>query len=156
MVSVAHLTELRFPPCENIIEAQKVVSRVLELPIGERLWPNCLGRPIRNASFVDVSEFLSKMNKAIGKHSVDSPEKAMSLGTAARTRSKLNAKFPTRPSLSVLSVSSDSGVGPKGAEDVELNSGLLYTEGIHYMFSLLVYFGSKLSQTVLYTSFLIT
>ncbi|XP_063945074.1 uncharacterized protein LOC135151216 [Daucus carota subsp. sativus] len=118
--------ELSFELEEGNIEAEKVVSKILELPIAERLWPNCLGRPIKNASFVDVSEFLNKMNKAVIRHGIGSPEKAMPQGAAARTRSKLNPKPLTRPSLSVLSVSSDSGVGPTNGGDCELDSGLLY------------------------------
>lgn len=109
------------------------------MPIAERLWPNCLGRPIKNASFVDVSEFLNKMNKAVIRHGIGSPEKAMPQGAAARTRSKLNPKPLTRPSLSVLSVSSDSGVGPTNGGDCELDSGLLYDKGICHLFSLLFY-----------------
>ena len=156
MGTPACLTELQFPPCENISEAEKVIAKIFALPIGERLWPNCLNRPFRNASFVDVAEFVKKMNKALVKHSTSSPEKVISQGAAARTRGKLNARFSTNPPLSVLSVSSDSGIGPKGAGDAELNSGLLYADGTHYLFNLLVYFDSKLSQTVLYTSLFIT
>lgn len=82
------LRELRFFPCENESEAEKVVAKILALPIGKRLWPNWLNRPIRNASFVDVAEFSNKMSKAIVKHDGDTIEGMSTKGTASRLRSK--------------------------------------------------------------------
>ena len=35
--------------------AQNVVDKIVSLPIEDRIWPNCLGRPVRNASPVDVA-----------------------------------------------------------------------------------------------------
>ena len=66
---------------------------------GERVWPNCLNRPIRNASFVDVTEFSNKMSKEMVKHDGDTIERMSAKGTASRTRSKKVAVSSSRHSL---------------------------------------------------------
>ena len=55
------------------MSATDVVGKILSLPVIDRLWPNCLNRPIRNASPVDVEDFIKKMHKAAGKSIVYAP-----------------------------------------------------------------------------------
>ena len=69
------------------MSAINVVGKILSLPVVDRLWPNCLNRPIRNASPMDVEDFIKKMYKAVGKSIVYAPATTPH-PTASRTRSK--------------------------------------------------------------------
>lgn len=89
------------------------MNKILALPIGDRLWPNCLNRPIRNAGFVDVKDFANKMNKVIVKHYPRVGERASLSGLANRTRGKQILTPSARPSVSIHSLSSGSDDTPK-------------------------------------------
>lgn len=68
--------------------AKDSVKKILEPPVVDRLWPNCLHRPIRNPSLVDVEYFAHKLKKAPAKIDVGISGKALTKSVASRTRSK--------------------------------------------------------------------
>lgn len=58
------LADCDFDFDEDNNEAKAIVAKICALPIGERLWPNYLGRPIRNAGQVNVEDFASGLKKS--------------------------------------------------------------------------------------------
>ncbi|XP_017216138.2 uncharacterized protein LOC108193822 isoform X2 [Daucus carota subsp. sativus] len=113
----------RSTPFDNKNEtAKEIVEKIMSLPVGDRIWPNCLGRPIRNSSPVDVDEFIRKMEadeRALGKQA--------SKTVAARTRSRAVA-VASRMSSTPQTVSSDSLESPKTEKGLEASSSRLFAK----------------------------
>ncbi|KAL8156744.1 hypothetical protein AgCh_001737 [Apium graveolens] len=66
-----------FEPDQNITSARVTVEKIRALAPGERIWPNCLGRPIWNVRTVDVDDFVAKVKKKLvirDEESEDSPK----------------------------------------------------------------------------------
>ena len=102
-----------------------IVGKILSLPVVDRLWPNCLNRPIRNASPVDVEDFIKKMHKAAGKSIVYVPSSTPH-PTASRTRSKQSGAKPT---LSTQSISSGSPDTSAPVTTLAVGSGQQFAKG---------------------------
>ena len=122
----------RSTPFDNKNEtAKEIVEKIISLPVGDRIWPNCLGRPIRNSSPVDVDEFIRKMEadeRAL--------ERQASKTVAARTRSRAVAAV-SRMSSTPQTVSSDSLDSPKMEKGLEASSGRIFAKGTSCFLSLL-------------------
>ncbi|KAL8125609.1 hypothetical protein AgCh_013038 [Apium graveolens] len=108
------------------VVVRDVVENILGLPVGDRLWPNCLHSPIRNASLVNVDDYILKTSKLMKKSEIDGDEKAAIRSAASRTKNKLTITPIVKLSDSVLSLSSDS---PKdGGTHLEMSSGHAYAK----------------------------
>lgn len=107
---------------EDNESAKSIVDKILALPDKERLWPNCLNRPIRNATHVNMDEYFEKSSKAVVKYEGATSEKPVSKSAAGRTRSKQPVTILT-PSKSMMSVSSESGDSPKVEMGIQLSVG---------------------------------
>lgn len=104
------------------------------------MWPNCLNRPIRNARFVDVGDFTSKIGKAIIKHGGKFSKKLALKSAASKTRSKQFATPTNKDSTHVQCLSSESQGSPKTEKGLEMSSVRIYAKGICYIFNLTTYF----------------
>lgn len=103
--------------------AKEIVEKIVSLPLEDRVWPNCLGRPVRNSSPVDIEEFKRKMEaeeQALGRE--------QSRTVAHRTRSRAVAAT-TRLSSTPQTVSSDSLESPKTEKGLEVSSSRLFAKG---------------------------
>lgn len=106
------------------------MSKILDLPIGERLWPNCLNRPIRNSSRVRVDDFIARSGKLCLKQEVGMSERVIPRSAASRTRSKQVSTPIVKGSQSIQDLSSKSQDSPQDQKDVEMSSGRRYAKGI--------------------------
>ena len=61
------LTECTIESVVDDVKAEEIVAEIVKLPLVDRVWPNCLGRAIRNSGLVDVNQFSAKLAKSIGK-----------------------------------------------------------------------------------------
>lgn len=102
--------------------AKGIVDKILALSTRYRLWPNCLDRPVHNASHVNVGECYDKLNNAVVKYDGSDSEMPVAKSVPTRTRRKLPTHAPKR-SRSVLSASFDSEDSPEAEKGVELSSG---------------------------------
>lgn len=93
---------------ENNTSAKVITEKIMTLPIADRLWPNCLNRPIKNASMVDVDDYSINVRKIGSKLDRCSSEMFGAKGAAARTRSKLFTFVP-KPSFSIQSIAELGG-----------------------------------------------
>ncbi|XP_074351915.1 uncharacterized protein LOC141691070 [Apium graveolens] len=81
------------------------------------------------AGLVDVDDFILKMKKSKGKIDVDDSDKVVPKSAASRTRSRLMIKPIINPSISVLSLSSESRESPKDeGKNIEMSSGRIYAK----------------------------
>ncbi|KAL8099550.1 hypothetical protein AgCh_031986 [Apium graveolens] len=72
---------------DNYIAAKEITEKICNLPVGEKLWPNYLDHPIRNASRVNIVKFTNKMNKGTAKVEGSMSETPKNKGAAIGTRS---------------------------------------------------------------------
>lgn len=113
---------------------------ILALPIEDRIWPNCLGRPVRNSSPVDMKEFLARMNKAPVMCEGETSERMPSKSVANRTRSKVTTP-KSKTSCSVRTLYSDSLDSPRTEEGgLEISSSRTYVRGTRTFYSLTLQF----------------
>lgn len=126
-------SEPLFAPDPDNEASKGVVDKIVSLSIEDRIWPNCLGRPVRNASPVDVAEWIKKGKfKEEGETSEIPPVKTV----ANRTRSKVNVAI-SRASSTPETLSSDSHESPKTEKGLEMSSGRIFAKGILYSVKLL-------------------
>ena len=94
---------------DDDVKTKEIVNKILQLPLGDRLWPNCLGRVVRNSSPVNVEEYASRLNLEVEVEDGDDDQsKSVPVKTIAqRTRSKAIAAA-VKTSGSVQSLSSSS------------------------------------------------
>ena len=111
------------------MSAIDVVGKILSLLVVDRLWPNCLNRPIRNASPVDVEDFIKKMHKAAGKSIIYAPA-STPYPTASRTRSKQTGSKHT---LSTQSISSGSPDTSALVMTLAVGSGQQFAKGTRHL-----------------------
>lgn len=100
------------------------------LPVADRLWPNCLNRPIRNAGKVNIDDFVVKMNKSPLNYDAGTSEKIVHKTAASRTQNKKDTTPIASNSQSVQSLSSESQESPKSIEHMEMRSDRIYANGI--------------------------
>lgn len=75
------------------VKAKEIAEKIMALPVSDRLWPNCLNKPIKNASMIDVGDFTSKIKKTAPRVDGDVSDATGNKGAAARTRSKSSFKM---------------------------------------------------------------
>lgn len=85
---ILYCVDLEFEFNENNSDAKAMVDKIRKPPVGDRLWPNCLSRPIRNASRVNIDDFVAKSGKLLGKSEDGTSEKPMHRPTTSMTRNK--------------------------------------------------------------------
>lgn len=127
------MLDLNFTFDPNNLAAKETVSKILALPIEDRIWPNCLGRPVRNSSPVNISEYV---RKGKFKEEGDASEMAPARTVANRTRSKA-VVATSRASSTPQTLSSDSHESPKTVKGLEMSSGRIFAKGIRYSIKML-------------------
>lgn len=55
--------DLKFGCDKNDTAASVIVGKISDLLIGDRLWPNCLNRPIRNSIRMKIDDFMARFSK---------------------------------------------------------------------------------------------
>ncbi|KAL8110191.1 hypothetical protein AgCh_026055 [Apium graveolens] len=111
---------------ESNTSTKVIIEKVMALPVEDRLWPNCLNRPIRNSGTVDVEDFIIKMKKAKTTGVVERP---IIDSAANMTRSKVTINTPlTKSSHSVQSLSSETLENPKDDKGIEMSSSRIYAK----------------------------
>lgn len=115
-----------FDPDNKI--AKEVVKKIMSLPIEDRIWPNCLGRPVRNSSPVNIAEYISKGKY---KEECDVSEVMPLKPVVNKTRSKVNVTT-SRASSTPQTLSSDSDESPKSEKGLEMSSSRKFAKGIRY------------------------
>ena len=126
--------------------AKQIVDKIMHLPLGDRLWPNCLGRTIRNSSVVNIEEYANRLGMAV--ESDDDQSRSATVRTVAqRTRSKAVASV-AKSSRSVQSLSSSSSDSLKTELGLEVSSERLFAKGIHKLFSVLSFFVLSISLSI--------
>ena len=132
-----HLVDPDFSFSDDNVEATQIVDKILNLPLGDRIWPNCLGRPIKHSSPVDVEEYARRMHKVI--HSDGDQSKSLPAKTVAqRTRSKAVVSG-VKTSGSIQTLSSESLDSPRTEQDLEVSSERVYAKGIRTLFKLFIF-----------------
>ena len=139
--------EVKFDVDEDDHTVSEVVRKLRALPVGERLWPNCLGRPIRNSSVVDVKDFISKLNKSLPVLDGVSSKKGPVKTVAHRTRSRVAAAAVTRASCTI---SSDSLESPKDEKGVEASSSRLFVKGMRFLLRLSIFLLLAICSSILF------
>lgn len=132
--------DLEFEYDENDAVTGVIVGKISNLPIGDRLWPNCLDRPIRNSSRVKVDDFMARYNKISMKQELGLAEKVLQKSAASRTRIKQTITPVMKGLQSIQSLSSKSQDIPQEAKEMEISSSRLYAKGICHSLCLLVCF----------------
>ncbi|KAL8125783.1 hypothetical protein AgCh_013169 [Apium graveolens] len=122
------LDHLEFECDENDDKTVVVIGKIMDLPIGDRLWPNYLNWPIRNASRVKVNEFVTKSGKLYLKHEAGTFDRVNQRSAASRTRSKQLATPAEKDSQAVQELSSESQDSPHEAKYLEMSSGRCYAK----------------------------
>ncbi|KAL8091346.1 hypothetical protein AgCh_033814 [Apium graveolens] len=120
-------TDCDFEFDDNDTVTKAIMEKIWSLHVSERLWPNCLGRPIRNTGKVNVEEFVANMKKSQGGEG-SILKKAGSRNIAHRTRAKLVVSADVKPSMLVQSVSSETFESPKSDQDAGMSTGRKYAK----------------------------
>ena len=60
----------------NDVKAEKIMAEVIKLSLVDRIWPNCLGRAIRNSGLIDFEQYSAKLAKSAGKETIGSESRA--------------------------------------------------------------------------------
>lgn len=126
-----------------------VVNKILALPGKERLWPNCLDRPVRNTTQVNVEEYFEKVGKAVVKYEGSLAEKSTSKSVADRVKSRRPNPVAHSPSKTVLSLSSESGDKTSVEVAKERSVGRQIAKGIRLLTSLAAYSSLVMCFTLL-------
>nr|XP_017231132.1 PREDICTED: uncharacterized protein LOC108205646 isoform X2 [Daucus carota subsp. sativus] len=100
----------------------------MSLPIEDRIWPNCLGRPVRNSSPVNIAEYISKGKY---KEECDVSEVMPLKPVVNKTRSKVNVTT-SRASSTPQTLSSDSDESPKSEKGLEMSSSRKFAKVAEY------------------------
>ena len=123
---------------DDDVKTKEIVNKILQLPLGDRLWPNCLGRVVRNSSPVNVEEYASRLNLEVEVEDDDDDDQSKSVPVktiAQRTRSKAIAAA-VKTSGSVQSLSSSSSDSLRIEQGLEVSSERIFAKGIRKLFSL--------------------
>ena len=127
--------------------AKEIVDKIMQLPLGDRLWPNCLGRTIRNSSVVNVEEYANRLGMVV--ESDDDQSRSATVRTVAqRTRSKAVVSV-AKGSRSVQGLSSSSSDSLKTELGLEVSSERVFAKGIHKLFSALSFFVLFMSLSII-------
>lgn len=134
MSFLIHSIGVDFEFDERNSTAKDITVKIMALLIDDRLWPNCFNRPIKNASMVDVDDFLVKMKKTVSKGDGCNTETAETKAAATRTRSKSSIPA-SKPSLSIQSILSESKDSPQITNEIEMSTGSKYARSTCRTFS---------------------
>lgn len=145
---MSSVVEVKFDVDEENHAVSEVVRKLRALPVEERLWPNYLGRSIRNSSVVNVKEFISKLNKSLPPLDGVSSKKGPAKTIATRTRSK--AAVVATMTRASCTISSDSLESPKDDKGVEANSSRLFVKGMRLLVRLLIFMLLAISCLILF------
>ncbi|XP_074354702.1 uncharacterized protein LOC141693488 [Apium graveolens] len=121
-------TDCEFEFNEDDVGAKAIVDKIRALPIGERLWPNCLGKPIRNTGHVNIEKFIFGSKKTQPQHETTDSKKSLQKSAVNRNRSKQLPAPVIQPSPSAVSLSSESQESPKSVKEGEMSSGRIYVK----------------------------
>ncbi|XP_074379452.1 uncharacterized protein LOC141720745 [Apium graveolens] len=120
--------DLDFEPDQSIASTKVIVEKIQALASSERIWTNCLGRPIRNVGTINVEDFVLKMKKTFSRRDVGTSRKGVIKTDASRTRSKHVTMLVGKSSQFVQSLSSELGDSPRSIKRIEMSTGRLYAE----------------------------
>ena len=100
------------------------MAEVMKLSLVDRIWPNCLGRAIRNSGLIDVDQYSAKLAKSAGKETIGLESRAMR-SLVAKDKGK---KIDVTPLETLINdISSDSSGTPVGQK--LMSSGHQFAQG---------------------------